>query len=851
MTDPADARVPAQRLVDRARAVGDRAAQTAALRALAESHRRLVGHAEAGPLLEEAVRIARRHRLDSRLGEALLTRGLLRLELGRWDDAQADLDQAAELLGADGAVDVDVARAAVAQNAGRLRDAADTYARVLRRKSLTPLQRARAANNLGLLEAQLGNHAAADRWLDEAAKAATVAGQLPLAVVAETRAWATVRAGHITEGMRQFDEAIELWQRAERPLGELYADYADALANLRLLPEAREQAEHAAAALLAQGVDLVAVEAQLRAADLALATGDPETAERMAEETIERLRRQRRADWRSRAHLVAIRARLACGSTDPHDHSLALRAASTLVDAAGPLAAAEAYLTAGRVAERIGRRPQAIQSWERAAELAPNVPVLARLTGRLARALAARAGGDDEELLRVCRQALADLAQHRAALPTTELRALASGHGAEFATLGFGAVRRTRPAGQVLAWMERTRATALQAVGVGPVSEAAGDLAALRAVQTEITRARRSDRNMLPALLGRRSALEARIRQSTWAGASAVQSTRESAFSAKALRERLAGRVLVEYDLHADRVVAAVVEPRRTRIVDLDSRDEIEGEVDALRSSLHALNAAVPQMAPFLHDTARELVQRVRELLVEPLGVDAEAGVVVIPVGELQRVPWSALFDRPVSVAPSASTWLAGASRTPASERVLLAAGPGLRAAPEEIADLAGYYPDATLLAPPDSTVEAVKHALPGAALAHLSCHGEVRTDNPTFSSLRFTDGNLTVHELDRHGGVPHRMVLAACDVGGSVTYPGNEVLGFIGTLLGRGTAGVVASTMLVLDSHVAPLMVGLHQGLLAGQTLADALHAARSALDLEDPKAYPAWCSFTAYGAG
>jgi hypothetical protein len=75
-------------------------------------------------------------------------------------------------------------------------------------------------------------------------------------------------------------------------------------------------------------------------------------------------------------------------------------------------------------------------------------------------------------------------------------------------------------------------------------------------------------------------------------------------------------------------------------------------------------------------------------------------------------------------------------------------------------------------------------------------------------------------------------------------------VLGFIGTLLTRGTAGVVASTMLVLDQHVTPLMMCLHAGIRSGLTLADALHTARGQVDPTDPRVYPAWCTFTAYGA-
>ena len=119
----------------------------------------------------------------------------------------------------------------------------------------------------------------------------------------------------------------------------------------------------------------------------------------------------------------------------------------------------------------------------------------------------------------------------------------------------------------------------------------------------------------------------------------------------------------------------------------------------------------------------------------------------------------------------------------------------------EEVQALAEHHVQALVLVPPESGVDAVRKAIDGVALAHLSCHGEVRADNPTFSSLLLADGRLTLHEIDRLAGVPHRLVLAACDVGGSVTYPGNEVLGFIGTLLTRGTAGVVGSTTLVLDS--------------------------------------------------
>ena len=102
--------------------------------------------------------------------------------------------------------------------------------------------------------------------------------------------------------------------------------------------------------------------------------------------------------------------------------------------------------------------------------------------------------------------------------------------------------------------------------------------------------------------------------------------------------------------------------------------------------------------------------------------------------------------------------------------------------------------------------------ALAGAGLAHLACHGRVRSDNPIFSSLLLADGPLTVHELELRGAAPHRIVLAACESGSEVTYEGNETLGFVSSLLARGSAGLVASAIVVPDWDVVPLMTSLHR---------------------------------------
>ena len=60
-----------------------------------------------------------------------------------------------------------------------------------------------------------------------------------------------------------------------------------------------------------------------------------------------------------------------------------------------------------------------------------------------------------------------------------------------------------------------------------------------------------------------------------------------------------------------------------------------------------------------------------------------------------------------------------------------------------------------------------------------------------------------------------------------------------------------MASVVEVGDVEAVDLMRGLHERLALGDSMAAALHTARTALDLADPRQFVNWCAFTAYGAG
>jgi tetratricopeptide (TPR) repeat protein len=842
----------ASALVAEARDSRDDEALIAALRAEARYARIRLSHERAISLLNEAARIARRRSLEARLGDVLIARAAVHHEMGKLTAAHHDLDAAEPHVRSSARHELLMQRAVLFQNAGRLDEAARAYRRGLADPHCPADVRCKMANNLGFHEAQCGRVRAAQAWMDEAAAAAAEVGPAYVAIVTEGRAWVTVQAGRLSDGIRLFDEAAGLWEEAGLSLAEFHMEYADVLVDLRLVPEAMREARRAFSMFDNEGVSLMAAETQLRLARLALLDGDADAAVASASQAARRFRQQRRRSWAARADLVGVDARLQQDLVGARDLAIARRAAATLERAHMASVAVEAHLTAGRVASRLHRPRIAVDSFERAHRLSRGSSLLVRLRGHAAATLAAGLRSDDRGVHRYARAALEDLDRHRSSLASQELRALASGYGVEVGRLGLEAAFRDGRPTRVLTWMERTRAAALAAVDDTPEVEGAADqLGALRAVQAELREARRENGTEPPALLARQGRLEQRLRRLTWGqGRSSHRAT--GAWSPADMRRRLAGRVLVEYDVLDDEVIAAVLEPRRSRLVRLGRMAHVSREVDALLFALRRLTRdSSPDSLHSARSSAELSLRRLRDLLIEPLALDRQARLVVVPVGVLQRIPWGSLHDGPLSIAPSASLWARTANvAAPRRSATALIAGPDLEGAVEEIEALHRLHPDATVLVPPHSSVDEVATALVGADLAHLACHGQVRADNPIFSSLLLSDGPLTVHELDLRGIAPRRIILAACQSGTETAFAGNETLGFVSALLARGTAGLVASGVVVPDRDVVPLMRGLHEQLLRGYPMADALHAARASVDRKDPRMFVGWCAFNAFGA-
>jgi tetratricopeptide (TPR) repeat protein len=838
-------------VVEAARRAADGEALVVGLRALAWAARARRENRRARQLLDEAVRLARRAGLSHRLPELLVTRAAVVLELGQVAVALRDLDHAGAVDGRS-VPEAEFMRAVLLHNLGRLEPAAASYRRVVADPAATLDNRGSAANNLALVAASRGRFEESLRHLDRAEELAAGIGPSMYAFVAHNRGLVLAQSGRLAEALAQLDRATELFTGTGVPLGEYHMEYADVLAELRLLPEARDLAGRAAADLDAQGVLLLAAEARLTVAQTALLAGDAGAARTAADEAERLFRRQRRTAWAARATALAAEAALLDGTADVEMVRRAARAAGYLDRSGTPSAAAAAHLAAGRLAARLGRPRVARRCLETARDRSRRGPVLLRLRGHLAAASAERLAGRDDDALRHCRAGLADLARHRAALGSTELRALASGHGVELGRLGLETLLHTGSPLRVLGWMEQTRAAALLSVEPPAPDGLQDELAELRLVHADLAQALRDTGEEPAELRARQTAAEARVRRGTWQR-SGSGAGRAPVCTPSELRRRLDGRALASFATVGDGLVAVVLHGGRSRLVHLGPARTVRAECDSLLFALRRLlrpgSAAAVAAA---RASADHGLRRLAGLLLDPLEVPADVPLVVVPDGRTHRVPWAALHGAPVTTAPSAALWARTRAAVPRDAgTTVLVAGPRLPGAVAEVEAVRRCHQRPAVLTGEAATVAATTDALAGAGLAHLACHGRLRADNPTFSALELADGWLTVHELDRRGIAPRRVVLAACDSAADVAYAGDELLGFVSALLARGTTGVLASTVAVGDVESVDLMRQVHRGLAGGRTVADALHAARGGLDPADPRQFVHWCAFGAYGAG
>lgn len=861
---PLEAAALAEQAAGRARDQADLAAGAVAQRAwgLALRHRGDLDTAIAH--LQEAVRLGLRSGTVVLAGEARITLAFALFERGRTRQALTQIDTAVrELDGAERARAL-AQRGTILAELGRLDEALDCYRAALPvlREAGNRLGVYRVVWNRGLAHTYRQEFAAAETDLREAERLA-IELDLTLSV-----GFAQANLAHVIGLRGDIPAALDYFDRAEQrirahgaQLGRLLQDRSELLLSARLVSEARQTAEEAIAEYEKEHREIKLPEVRLVLAQAALLDQDVVSAQRQARQAVHEFTRQRRPEWAALARLVVVRSQYASPGRFPARIHGVEQIVATLTAAGWPIAAMESRLLAAQVLLRRGL-VEASQAHLREASRVRQrrAPATLRARAWYAEALHRSTAGDPRGATRAIRAGLRVLDEHHAVLRATDLRAHAAGHRTDLAELGLHiAFHDGRPM-KVYEWAERSRATHLLQRPVRPPDDPAlaEALAELRGIVLKVTelRGNRSGSASLPGLVNRQIHLEQQIRDQTRRQYRELTSQLPGPVPTEALADALGGHALLEF-VQLDGVLHVVtLVDGRLRLRRLGPTAEVELLLDQIAFALLRVirRATDSDSAHAALTLLAHAAKRIDSLLIDPLPEIGDRPLVIIPTGPLQRLPWAVLptcAGRPITVSPSATLWHAAASRRPdPAGHVLVAAGPTLPGAIEEAQAVAAIHGVSPML-PPTATVQAVRTALNGAALAHLAAHGRLSAHNPLFSDVLLSDGPLFAYDLEGFYRPAHTVILAACDSGQSVVRAGDELLGLSATFLTQGTTQLVASVLPVLDAETAPLMAALHRLIAAGQPPAVALATAQHQSAVDDEATMAAAVGFICLGAG
>lgn len=681
------------------------------------------------------------------------------------------------------------ARAGELDAAWRALSAVDTAA-------LTDEDRMRTLMNRGTLASELRRLDEATADLAEAAELAAAVGAAPLEFMARHNlGWVQFVRGDLPAALAAMSRADDLDVPIDRTVARL--DRARVLLEAGLIPEARE---------LLLGITPARRDGQARAeldhelARAALLLGRNDEAVTRAVAAAQRFAVRGEPALQRRSRLVAALAR-----PTPGRAQRLWRDATNAEDRwVAPEAAAVALHTL------LPTDPRRRTILHDGRELADSPVTSRRVAGLVALAAVSSRWGDDEAARRLLREAHETLLQAQLGVASLDLRAAVALHGEAAALLDIALAGDS--VDELIDAAERWRAATRPVPRVRPLAdprlaEAASQLRRLRAEPP-------TAENL--ALI---TAAEQELRTLSWTAETALPPVAVTLPAARLRRAaRAVGARLAVVVPRDGAFWAAITDGEPGRLVRLGDIARLESLVTAVHSDL-AARATVPASHPLSGVVDASLAARLQELS-DAVGAPLASGrpLVVVPSRALTGVPWLALPDlrgRPVTVAPTASSWAAGAV-TLDRPRVSALGGPDLPSAEAEVdgvlARWRGERP-ATLAA-----------ALASSDLVHVAAHGRHRSDSPLFSSLRLDEGTVVAHELEGAGIRASHVVLSACEVGRASHRPGDQPLGLTATLLASGVGCVVAPVAPVADRTSAEIMARYHDELAGGVDAAAAL---------------------------
>ena len=791
-------------------------------------------------------------------GRVLVSLAWAESERGRVEQGYRLLDEAERLLPAGQRPVVHAQRAVLLHRYGRNEASLREFETAI--QGLTerdhPLDLAKALNNRSLLHLEAGEIGAAREDLQRCLRI-SVRNSIAVgaALIRVNLGCLDVVAGDLPAALQAFAAARGEYERvAPGRMPGLAIERARALIAAGLFREAdRDLAEALRQARDQHGSHTYAVAMQVRA-EAALLAGHPAAAMAWARQARTLFLARRNSRSAALNALLALRAEFA-GTESTGTATLP----ADFVDRARRLAAKlrtmglpeDARVSALVAARAVGRRSPAaaerlIQRYGRPGRLDR---LDTRLLWRLSRAETALAAGRRREASRHLSAGVAALHRHRAQLGCLDLQTGASAHGRDLIRAGLGAALRQGSVAAVYRWSERARAQAMLLPPVRPPQDPgwAAALEALRQTRHALREAELAGRST-GELRTRAEALQRSVREQSWSTRGSEHAKPPVPATLAEVRAGLRDAALVAYLRDSEALAALVVTGSSVDVVPLGGYRAAEEAVLRVRADLdtRAGRSMPRRLADAVQVATRRDATTLAAAVFDPLrSLLGDRELVLVPTGLLMTTPWAVLpgcRGRPVTVAPSATAWLAARRRAggavtggaatggAATGGTALVAGPGIDRGEDEIAAIADFYPRATVLTAGAATPAATLRSLNGAAVAHLAAHGRHQTENALFSTLELATGPMLGYDLPRLDRPPRLVVLSSCELGLSDVRPGDESFGLSSALLVAGTATVVSSVSRVADDAAMEAMVGFHGALAAGKSPAVALAASVSA---------------------
>ena len=322
--------------------------------------------------------------------------------------------------------------------------------------------------------------------------------------------------------------------------------------------------------------------------------------------------------------------------------------------------------------------------------------------------------------------------------------------------------------------------------------------------------------------------------------------------------------LLLEYYIAEDTIYAALLGRNSFQVVPLAPTAKVHQEFLLLDFQLSKFRLGEQYLRTFseLHRAAtEEHLHWLYQALISPVRHLLQCRhLVIVPHGYLHRLPFHALFDGSqylidgysISYAPSASVYLLcskrRAYRGAGKSTVIGVPDPRTPHIGEEVAAVAAHLPKAHVLMGSEATIDQLRKAAAESRFVHIATHGEFRTDNPMFSSIRLADSFLSVYDFYDFRLRAELVTLSGCGTGLSVVTSGDELLGLVRGLLYAGTRAVLLTLWDVNDRSTADFMKLFYTKMAATNDKSDALRQAVQELRQSYPDVYH-WAPFVLIG--